>query len=59
LPWTWDGAETTILSRCTDDSGYVQPTVEALLEVRGPKSDYHNNGIKEWKVQADGSVTNV
>ena len=26
LPWTWDGKECQILSRCTDDLGTVQPT---------------------------------
>ncbi|PYR72920.1 MAG: sulfite dehydrogenase, partial [Acidobacteria bacterium] len=26
LPWTWDGKEVDILSRCTDDVGTVQPT---------------------------------
>ena len=59
LPWSWDGSETTILSRASDDSGYVQPTVEALIESRGPNSNYHNNGIKAWKVAGDGSVSNV
>ena len=28
LPWTWDGKETTIMSRTTDDTGYIQPTYE-------------------------------
>ena len=59
LPWAWDGKETSILSRCTDETGYVQPTVEALIEARGPNSVYHNNGIKAWKIQSDGSVTHV
>ena len=59
LPWRWDGSETTLLSRATDESGYVQPTVAELLAVRGPVSDYHNNGVKAWKVQADGSVTSA
>lgn len=59
LPWTWDGAETVILSRATDETGYVQPTEQALLAVRGANSDYHNNCIKAWKISGDGSVTNV
>jgi sulfane dehydrogenase subunit SoxC len=59
LPWQWDGSETTLISRCADDSGYVQPTREALVEVRGMNSDYHNNCLKAWRVAADGSVTHV
>lgn len=59
LPWTWDGSETVILSRSTDETGYIQPTEEALLAARGPNSNYHCNCIKAWKIGADGSVTNV
>lgn len=59
LPWRWDGQEVSLVSRCTDDSGYVQPTREVLVAVRGMNSDYHNNCLKSWKVTADGSVTHV
>jgi sulfane dehydrogenase subunit SoxC len=59
LPWRWDGAETVLQSRCTDDTGYVQPANEALIAARGMNSDYHNNAIKSWKIGADGSVENV
>ena len=59
LPWTWDGTETTVASRATDDTGYVQPLVPDLVTVRGKNSQYHNNGIKFWQVTADGSVKNV
>jgi len=59
LPWYWDGKETVLLSRCTDETGYVQPAKEALVEVRGVNSQYHNNAIKAWKIAADGGVTNV
>ena len=58
LPWSWDGAETSILSRATDETGYVQPTREELIAVRGMNSAYHNNRIKAWKIAADGSVAN-
>src|SRR6266567_4406438 len=59
LPFRFDGREAVIASRATDESGYVQPTREALIAVRGVNSGYHYNGIKLWKVKADGSVTNV
>jgi sulfane dehydrogenase subunit SoxC len=26
LPWRWDGKPTSIQSRCTDETGYVQPS---------------------------------
>ncbi len=56
FPWTWSGAETVIQSRCTDETGYLQPTREELIAVRGLNSGYHYNGIKRWKVGADGEV---
>ena len=59
LPWRFDGREAVIASRAVDESGYVQPTREALIAARGTNSAYHFNGIKFWKVQADGTVTNV
>jgi len=59
LPWTWDGKEAVLQSRCTDESGYVQPTKDALVAVRGLNSQYHYNGIKAWKVMTNGSVTNA
>jgi sulfane dehydrogenase subunit SoxC len=59
LPWRFDGREAVIASRSIDETGYVQPTREALIAVRGTNSAYHFNGIKLWKVGADGTVTNV
>ena len=29
--WRWDGREAVIASRCTDDTGYVQPTLAELV----------------------------
>jgi len=59
LPWTWDGGESVLQSRCTDETGYVQPSREALLALRGRNSGYHFNGIKAWKVMADRSVVSA
>ena len=59
LMWRFDGRETVIASRATDETGYIQPTREALIAVRGTNSGYHFNGMKFWKVNADGTVTNV
>jgi sulfane dehydrogenase subunit SoxC len=59
LPWQFDGREAVIASRAVDETGYVQPTREALIAVRGTNSIYHYNGIKFWRVRADGSVSHV
>ena len=56
--WRWDGSEATLVSRCTDDTGYVQPTRATLVAARGLASNYHNNGIQSWHVNADGTVRN-
>jgi sulfane dehydrogenase subunit SoxC len=56
--WRWDGRDALIASRCTDESGYVQPTLPALVEARGVHSNYHNNSIQVWKVAADGTISN-
>ena len=56
VPWRWEGGEVQLLSRATDETGYVQPTVEELIAARGENSLYHNNGIKIWQVGADGAV---
>jgi sulfane dehydrogenase subunit SoxC len=59
LPWRWDGGECEIASRCADQTGYVQPTREALLAARGAYSIYHNNAIQHWRVGTDGIVRNA
>ena len=59
LPWIWDGKPTTLQSRCTDSTGYVQPTREQLVAIRGMNATDHYNGIKIWKVAADGRVSSV
>jgi sulfane dehydrogenase subunit SoxC len=59
FPWTWDGSEAILTSRATDETGYVQPTREELVAVRGTNSRYLNNGQQNWKVTAGtGAVTN-
>jgi sulfane dehydrogenase subunit SoxC len=59
LEWQWDGREAMVQSRCSDETGYVQPTRAELVRVRGLNSRYFNNAIQTWKVAADGSVHNV
>ncbi len=57
FPWQWDGKEAVIQSRCTDETGYLQPTHEELVAVRGRFSGYHYNAVRPWRVAADGAVT--
>ncbi|MEH6911349.1 MAG: sulfite dehydrogenase [Oceanicoccus sp.] len=57
LPWRWDGGGAELLSRATDDSGYVQPTRRQLIDSRGLGSlPYHLNCILGWQVRSDGQV---
>ena len=57
LPWRWTGQPATLMSRAVDETGYVQPTREQLLAVRGPGTSYHMNNIRAWHVDGDGRVT--
>ena len=63
LPWMWNGQPSVLQSRCTDETGYVQPTLKQLIAIRGSNgpfgSIYHLNAIQSWGIAADGSVTNV
>lgn len=63
VPWTWNGQPAVLQSRCTDETGYIQPTLKQLIAIRGSNgpfgSIYHLNAIQSWGVAADGSVTNV
>jgi sulfane dehydrogenase subunit SoxC len=59
IDWVWDGKPTLMQSRAYDDTGYVQPQIRQLREVRGTRSIYHNNSIQTWLVQESGEVKNV
>lgn len=54
--WSWNGEPATLMSRATDETGYSQPTLETLREVRGAGTQYHYNYIRAWTVRRDGSV---
>jgi sulfane dehydrogenase subunit SoxC len=58
LDWPWDGREAILQSRCTDETGYVQPTLAEVVRVRGRHFVYFNNAIHSWRVATDGSVHN-
>jgi len=65
--WNWDGAETEILSRCTDEIGQVQPTrAQVAKYFNVPEHDHssfnvpgNDNSIQPWRIARDGSVHNA
>ncbi len=52
----WDGGETVLMCRATDETGEVQPDARTFTEVRGAGTSYHYNQIRAWTVGADGKV---
>jgi sulfane dehydrogenase subunit SoxC len=67
-PWNWDGKETILQSRCTDDQGTVQPTIVEVAKLWNADVDFFKktqkvvgdfNAIQPWKVNLDGSVQNA
>jgi sulfane dehydrogenase subunit SoxC len=70
FPWTWNGEETVLQSRCTDELGTTQPTLEALAKtwkfdvnvLKDPTKMLrlnHVNFIQPWKVTREGTVFNA
>jgi sulfane dehydrogenase subunit SoxC len=59
IGWTWEGGPALLQARVIDDTGFVQPTLRQLREVRGTRSIYHNNAIQTWRVDPSGEVGNV
>lgn len=59
IGWEWNGAPAILQSRAIDQTGYVQPKINQLREVRGTRSIYHNNAIQSWRVAETGEVVNV
>ncbi|HUH84321.1 MAG TPA: sulfite dehydrogenase [Stellaceae bacterium] len=63
FPWFWKGDAAVLQSRATDETGYVQPSLQQLVDIRGLAgpfgSIYHLNAIQSWAVAQDGSVSNV
>ena len=59
MPFEWNGEELLVQSRAIDETGYVQPTIQELQNIRGVNSVYHNNSIATWLVSKSGKVDNV
>jgi sulfane dehydrogenase subunit SoxC len=68
LPWTWDGSEAILQSRCVDEKGQRQPSEEEFAKYWGFTRPQlyrasnttlgHCNWIQAWKVNPNGDVTN-
>jgi sulfane dehydrogenase subunit SoxC len=54
--WQWDGQPAELLSRATDETGFVQPTVHELVAARGPGTSYHLNPVTGIRIRTDGAV---
>jgi sulfane dehydrogenase subunit SoxC len=55
--WQWNGAPAVLMSRATDETGYVQPTRAVFESTRGKGTDYHYNYIRAWNVDRTGALT--
>ena len=67
-PWNWDGNDAILQSRCTDETGTVQPTIVEVAKLWDADVDFFKktqqvvgdfNAIQPWKVNRDGSVQNA
>ncbi len=59
LPWTWDGGETVLQSRCTDERGDVQPSAADHAAFWGDWAPATANLIQPWRVTNEGQVLNA
>ena len=59
LPWTWNGGEAVLQSRCTDDQGQVQPSEAEFAGFWGNSGAPHGNSIQPWRVTNEGTVHNA
>ena len=59
LPWHWQGEYSILQSRATDETGYVQPTREALVNNRGKHGFFHYNAIVSWEITEEGDINHV
>jgi len=59
LDWDWDGRPTKIVSRSTDDKGYVQPSRAEFTARMGTNALFHYNAQQTWAIASSGEVINV
>lgn len=59
IPWRWSGQPAVLKSRATDETGYVQPERERLIEQRGKHGYFHYHAIVSWAIDKDGQISHV
>jgi sulfane dehydrogenase subunit SoxC len=59
MPWNWTGKPAILKSRATDETGYLQPERDVLIEERGREGYFHYNAIVAWAVDEDGVISHV
>jgi sulfane dehydrogenase subunit SoxC len=59
LPWHWQGDYAILQSRATDETGYVQPSRETLIQNRGKHGFFHYNAIVSWEITEEGDINHV
>lgn len=59
LPWQWEGAPATLMSRATDEKGNVQPNRADWSAQYAAGHLYHCNAIQSWSIAANGEIKNV
>lgn len=69
LPWSWNGEETIVAARCTDERGATQPTTAQLAKAKDKVVDVSTgeglttfnrfNAPQPWKIDRQGKVTNA
>tara|TARA_R110001606_G_scaffold361754_6_gene515075 strand:- start:3050 stop:4339 length:1290 start_codon:yes stop_codon:yes gene_type:complete len=59
IPWKWNGHNTTLLSRATDELGHIQPTRSEWKAQYTNFTFNHYNAINAWHVSSTGKVSNV
>jgi sulfane dehydrogenase subunit SoxC len=67
FPWSWNGEETIIAARATDERGTRQPTTAEFAKFKGvdvetvkSKLGYQRfNAPQPWKIDRDGKITNA
>ena len=59
MPWQWQGQDSVLKSRVTDETGYRQPERTELINNKGRHGFFHYNAIVSWKVESGGDVIHV
>ena len=65
-PWTWNGQDAIIASRCTDEKGSTQPSTAEAAKSRDldlatfkTRNLSRNNIAQPWRIGRDGKIVNA